>query len=258
MKAVILAGGLGIRISEESGNKPKPMVEIGGKPVLWHIMKIYSHYGINDFIICLGYKGFFIKEYFANYFLHQSDITIDIQNNSIEVHNNLSEPWKVTLIDTGNDTMTGGRIKKIQKYIDGTFMLAYGDSIADIDLTKLLAWHRSHGKVATITSTQPEGRFGALQIGDDQLVRQFMEKPQGDGSWLNAGFFVCEPGIFDYIGDDPRIIFEKEPLGDMASAGELVTYKHSGFWKSIDTLRDKQQLESLWGSGNAKWQIWDN
>lgn len=256
MKAVILAGGLGSRLSEETDLRPKPMVEIGGKPILWHIMKIYSHYGINEFIICLGYKGYFIKEYFANYFLHQSNVTIDLKTNSVEVHHSTSEPWKVTLIDTGFDTMTGARVKRVKDYLNNqTFLLTYGDGVADIDISNLLKFHRSHGGTVTITSTQPEGRFGALQIADNARVESFTEKPRGDGSWINAGFFVCEPKVIDYIDDSPLIIFEKEPLEKLAQEGQLYTYKHQGFWKCMDTLRDKKQLEEMWMT-NPKWKVW--
>ncbi|MGE5656086.1 MAG: glucose-1-phosphate cytidylyltransferase [Actinomycetota bacterium] len=257
MKAVILAGGLGSRLSEETDLRPKPMVEIGGKPILWHIMKIYSHYGINEFIICLGYKGYFIKEYFANYFLHQSNVTIDLKTNSVEVHHSTSEPWKVTLIDTGFDTMTGARVKRVKDYLNNqTFLLTYGDGVADIDISNLLKFHRSHGGTVTITSTQPEGRFGALQIADNARVESFTEKPRGDGSWINAGFFVCEPKVIDYIDDSPLIIFEKEPLEKLAQEGQLYTYKHQGFWKCMDTLRDKKQLEEMWIT-NPKWKVWE-
>ncbi len=256
MKVVILAGGLGTRLSEETVVKPKPMVEIGGKPMLWHIMKIYSHYGINDFVICLGYKGYIIKEYFANYFLHQSDITIDIKNNSLKVHQNTAEPWKVTLVDTGDNTMTGGRVKRVQEYIDSeTFMLTYGDGVGDVDIKKLLDYHNSHGKLTTVTSSKPSGRFGALNLDDDNIVKAFQEKPDGDGSWINSGFFVMEPGVFDYIEGDSTML-EREPLENLAKDNQLIAYKHYGFWKPMDTLRDKMELESLWNSGKPSWKIW--
>lgn len=257
MKVLILAGGYGTRISEETDVKPKPMVEIGGKPILWHIMKIYSHYGYNEFGILLGYKGYAIKEYFANYFLYQSDVTIDLSNNSMKVLNNTSEPWKVTLIDTGIDTMTGGRIKRAQSFIGNeTFMLTYGDGVGNIDIDRLVAFHKSHSKALTMTSAQPEGRFGAIDIESDNKVSNFMEKPKGDGGWINAGFFVCEPKIFDYIKNGDTTIFEKEPIEQMAYDGELFAYKHSGFWKCMDTLRDKNQLCDMWESNQAQWKIW--
>jgi glucose-1-phosphate cytidylyltransferase len=257
MKAVILAGGFGSRLSEETDLKPKPMVEIGGKPILWHIMKIYSTYGINDFVILLGYKGYYIKEYFANYFLHQSNITINLKDNSVEVLNNSSEPWKVTLIDTGLNTMTGGRIKQAQKYIgDDTFMLTYGDGVADIDINKLLKFHKSHGKILTMTSSQPNGRFGALDINDSNKVIEFQEKPKGDGSWVNAGFFVCEPSIFDYIKNGNQTIFEQQPLKSLSKQGEIFTYKHNSFWMPMDTLRDKTTLNDLWDKNKAIWKKW--
>ncbi|UOD35666.1 glucose-1-phosphate cytidylyltransferase [Deferribacteraceae bacterium V6Fe1] len=256
MKVVILAGGFGTRLSEETDVKPKPMVEIGGKPILWHIMKIYSAYGFNDFIICLGYKGYIIKEYFANYFLHMSDVTIDLKNNQMEIHNVKAEPWKVTLVDTGLNTMTGGRIKRIQSYImNETFMLTYGDGVGDINIKELLEFHKKHGKYATLTAVQPSGRFGALDLNENE-VKAFEEKPKGDGSWINGGFFVLQPQIFDYIkGDDT--IWEKEPLENLAKAGQLISYKHTGFWKPMDTLRDKRELEALWQSKNAPWKVWN-
>lgn len=257
MKVVILAGGFGTRISEESHLKPKPMIEIGERPILWHIMKMYSTFGFNEFIICLGYKGYSIKEYFAHYFLHESDITFDFSNeNERIIHQHSAEPWKVTLVNTGIDTMTGGRVKRIQPYVGNeTFMLTYGDGVADVNIKELVAYHNTHGKLATITSTQPSGRFGALNIAEDNLVRGFQEKPKGDGAWINAGFFVMEPKVFDYISDD-RTILEKEPLENLASAEELVAYKHDGFWQPMDTLRDKNQLEELWKSGKAPWKVW--
>lgn len=256
MKVVILAGGFGTRISEESHLKPKPMIEIGDYPILWHIMKSYSHYGFNDFVICLGYKGYLIKEYFANYFLHRSDVTIDLAGNSMEIHDTKSEPWKVTLVDTGLHTATGGRIKRVRKYIgEETFMLTYGDGVADVCLPELLGFHRAHGRLATITAVQPPGRFGALSLDGSDAVRAFQEKPEGDGAWINGGFFVLEPQALDYIdGDD--ILWEKQPLTQLSSDGELVAYRHRGFWKPMDTLRDKMELENLWGEGRAPWKTW--
>lgn len=257
MKVAILAGGYGTRLSEETDVRPKPMVEIGGKPILWHIMKLYSHYGHNDFVILLGYKGYYIKEYFANYFLHQSDVTIDLQNNQMEIHNNSSEPWKVTLLDTGLDTMTGGRVKRAQKYLeDAPFFLTYGDGLSDVNLDKLLDFHRENKKIMTLTSVQPEGRFGALDL-ETNFVKRFAEKPKGDGAWINGGFFVCEPKIFDYIQEKDEIIFEREPLENLAKELQLVAYKHENFWKPMDTLRDKVQLDQLWNTGKAPWRIWD-
>jgi len=256
MKAVILAGGLGSRLSEETDLRPKPMVEIGGKPILWHIMKIYSHYGLNDFIICLGYKGYVIKEYFVNYFLHQSDVTIDLKKNAMEVHDCKAEPWKITLIDTGLNTMTGGRIRRVREYIDtDTFMLTYGDGVADINIHALLEFHKKHGKRATITSVQPSGRFGALQLDDNNNVISFLEKPKGDGAFINGGFFVLEPQVIDYIKGD-ETLWEKEPLEKLAQESQLVAYRHDGFWKPMDTLRDKKELEDLWNSGKADWKVW--
>lgn len=254
MKTVILAGGIGSRISEETYLKPKPMVEIGGKPILWHVMKIYSKYNLNDFIICLGYKGYMIKEYFANYFLHTSDVTIDIKNNKVEIHQVNSEPWKVTLIDTGEDTMTGGRVKRIQKYINETFCLTYGDGLSDVDLPALIEFHKKNGLLSTITAVQPPGRFGALKL-ENNKVRRFQEKPQGDSGFINGGFFVLEPKIFDYIEDDSTIL-EREPLENLAKDNQLCAYRHNGFWHPMDTLRDKNKLEELWSGGNAPWKIW--
>lgn len=255
MKAVILAGGLGTRISEESHLKPKPMIEIGGKPILWHIMKIYSQHGIHDFIICCGYKGYVIKEYFANYFLHQSDVTLDLANNKVEVHQNSSEPWKVTLVDTGEHTMTGGRIRRIQKFVgDEEFCLTYGDGVSDVDITQLIKFHKEQRGLATVTSIQPPGRFGALEIKDGR-VDQFIEKPQGDGNWINGGYFVLSPKIFSYIEND-KTIWEKEPLEKLAQNGHLYAYKHDGFWQAMDTLRDKNFLEDQWQTGKAPWKIW--
>lgn len=256
MKVVILAGGLGTRLSEETITKPKPMVEIGNKPILWHIMKIYSYYGFNEFIICLGYRGYLIKEYFANYFLHQSDITIDLEKNKIEIHNNYSEPWKVTLVDTGDNTMTGGRILRIKEYIGNeTFMMTYGDGVGDINIKKLIKFHSSKNKVATVTAAQPIGRFGALDIDDDDNVRHFIEKPEGDGRWVNGGFFVLKPDIFNYISDD-LTSFERKPLEDLAQQNKLAAYHHNGFWMPMDKLSDKVELEKLWESGKAPWKVW--
>jgi len=257
MKVVILAGGLGTRLSEETVVKPKPMVEIGGWPVLWHIMKIYSHYGFNEFVICLGYKGYMIKEYFANYYLHQADVTIDIANNSFEYHKckTCNENWKVTLVDTGMDTMTGGRIKRISEYIDGTFMLTYGDGVADININDLVGYHNRQGKMVTMTTVKPEGRFGAVEMDDSGTISRFQEKPKGDGSWINGGFFVCEPDVFEYIEGDSTI-WERDPMENIAKLGQASAYKHDGFWKPMDTLRDKTELERLWSSGNALWKVW--
>lgn len=258
MKVVLLAGGYGTRISEETDIKPKPMVEVGGKPILWHIMKIYSKYGFNDFIILLGYKGYYIKEYFANYFLHQSDITIDMQTNKMEVHNNTSEPWKVTLVDTGLDTMTGGRIKRAQKYIgDETFLLTYGDGVSDIDIGKSVEFHKMHKKALTMTAVQPEARFGNLDIDDEDLnVKKFMEKPKSEAGWINGGFFVCEAKIFDYLTEDESCIFEQLPLQSLALDGEISALKHNGFWQPMDTLRDNQKLNKLWRENKAPWKVW--
>ena len=255
MKVVILAGGLGTRLSEETSLRPKPMVEIGGKPILWHIMKIYSYYGFNDFVICLGFKGYMIKEYFSNYFLHMSDVTFDMTTNSMEVHQKNVEPWRVTLVDTGAESMTGGRVKRVAQYLDGTFMLTYGDGVADVDINALLAFHKSHGKAATVTSTQPSGRFGALNMDHYGNVSSFQEKPAGDGAWINGGFFVMEPSVLNYIGGDSTLL-EKEPLEGLARDNELVAFKHNGFWQPMDTLRDKFQLEELWLSDKAPWKLW--
>lgn len=257
MKVVLLAGGLGTRLSEETDLKPKPMVEIGGKPILWHIMKIYSYYGYNEFIICCGYKGYLIKEYFANYFLHQADVTINLQNNSLDIHQSKAEPWKITLVDTGLDTMTGGRIKRIQKYIDGTFLLTYGDGIGDINIKELVDFHKKNQKKATVTVVQPSGRFGSIQFdsNDEVKVFAFQEKLKGDGAWINGGFFVCEPEVFDYINDD-KTIWERGPLENLAENGELVAYRHYGFWRPMDTLREKTELDNLWNTETAKWKVW--
>lgn len=254
MKAVILAGGYGTRISEETELRPKPMIEIGGKPILWHIMKHYSHYGVKDFVILLGYKGYVIKEYFANYFLHQSDVTIDTKNHKMEILNNDSEDWRITLVDTGPGTMTGGRVLRAQKYIgDSTFMLTYGDGVADIDVGRLLEFHKTHGKALTLTAIQPEGRFGVVDIGVDDSVHQFLEKPRGDGSWINGGFFVCEPKVFDYLRQGDATIFERDPMDRLATDRQIAAYKHGGFWKCMDTLRDKQELNAMWEKGEARW-----
>ena len=259
MKVLILAGGIGSRLSEETTLKPKPMVEIGGKPILWHILKIYSYYGFNEFIILLGYKGYMIKEYFTNYFRHLSDLTVNLENNSIHYHNSKAEPWKVTLIDTGMNTLTGGRVKRAERYVGReTFMLTYGDGVADINILELVDFHKKHGKAITMTSIQPEGRFGALNINLDNRVEKFKEKPKGDGSWINGGFFVCEPIVFDYIQEDDKSIFERAPLENLAIDGELYTYKHNGFWKPMDTLRDRDQLEELIDKGIAPWVKWLN
>ena len=257
MKVVILAGGFGTRISEESHLKPKPMIEIGEKPILWHIMKIYSFYGYNEFIICLGYKGYCIKEYFAHYYLHESDVTYDFSSSNRQiVHSHFAEPWKVTLVNTGTETMTGGRVKRVQFYVENEpFMLTYGDGVADVNIDKLVAFHKSHGKIATVTAIQPTGRFGALEFSDDNRINGFREKPKGDSAWINAGFFVLQPKVFNYLRDDSTI-FEKEPLENLSTDRELFAYKHEGFWQPMDTLRDKNQLESLWQSGKAPWKVW--
>ena len=255
MKAVILAGGLGTRISEESHLRPKPMIEIGGKPILWHIMKIYSHYGINDFVVCLGYKGYIIKEYFANYFLHMSDVTFDMKKNQMEVHHRYVEPWRVTLVDTGEHTLTGGRLKRVRDHIgNATFCFTYGDGVSDIDITGLIAFHKLHGKKATVTAIMPPGRYGAINI-EGSTVMSFQEKPAGDGGWINGGFFVLEPAVIDLIADD-RTIWEAEPLQELARQHELLAYQHQGYWQAMDTLRDKTALEELWASGQAPWRLW--
>lgn len=258
MKVLLLAGGLGTRLSEETDIRPKPMVEIGGKPILWHIMKIYSHYGYNEFVVLLGYKSYSIKEYFANYFLHQSDVTIDTSNGKMEILDNSSEPWKVTLLDTGINNMTGSRIKQAQKIVgDETFMLTYGDGVGDVNIEELFKFHKSHGKLMTMTSHQPKGRFGALNINENDQVLEFEEKPKGDGQWINAGFFICEPEVFNYIDDDPGEVFEQMPLMNLAKDGEIFTYKHCGFWKPLDSLKDKNDLNELWYENNAAWKVWD-
>ena len=254
MKVLILAGGFGTRLSEETAIRPKPMAEIGEKPILWHIMKTYSYYGFNEFVILLGYKGYYIKEYFANYFLHQSDLTIDLSDNSVEVHNNASEPWKVTLLDTGLHTMTGGRIKRAAPYIkDEPFMLTYGDGVSDVNIAKLVEFHKTHGKTVTMTSVVPEGRFGILETADDMRVHNFYEKPRDNSAWINGGFFVCEPKVLDYITEGDKTVFEQTPLRTLAKEGELFTYRHEGFWHCMDTLADKNNLNKMWDTGNAVW-----
>lgn len=259
MKAVILAGGAGTRLSEETGLKPKPMIEIGDKPVLWHIMKIYSHYGINDFIILAGYKSYLIKDYFVNYYARYSDITVDMRNNSVEIHKNRTEPWKVTILDTGENTMTGSRIKMAQDYTGNErFLLTYGDGVANINIEELIKAHKASKKTVTMTAVQLSGRFGALVIKDDNLITTFMEKPKGEESWINGGFFVCESEVFNYIEDSRNdIIFERAPLENLAKDNKLNAYKHSGFWKPMDTLKDKIELNELWLSGNAPWAVWE-
>jgi glucose-1-phosphate cytidylyltransferase len=257
MKVVILAGGLGTRLSEETGLKPKPMVTIGGMPMLWHLMKVYSAQGFNDFVICLGYLGYQIKEYFANYFLHTSDVTFDLANNRMEIHRQYAEPWRVTLIDTGLETMTGGRLKRVEDYLGGeTFMMTYGDGLSDVDLHALLATHKATGHAVTVTAVKPAGRFGALALGEGGVVNAFQEKPDGDGGWVNGGFFVMEPSVFPYIAGDATYL-EREPLERLAEAGLLGAYRHEGFWHSMDTLRDRTTLEALWSSGEAPWRLWD-
>ena len=257
MKVVIFAGGMGTRISEESHLKPKPMIQIGGKPILWHIMKSYAAQGHNEFIICLGYKGYMIKEYFMNYFLHNSDVTVDLKNNDVQVHTTKSEPFKVTMVDTGLETMTAGRLNQIKEYVkDGDFMLTYGDGVADVDIDKLISFHNSHGKVATMTAVQPSSRFGIIELGEEDVIEDFVEKPQESGSWINGGFFVLKPAVFDYLKKDADdVMWEKQPLDDLAKDGEIYAYKHSGFWKCMDTMRDKEDLEHLWNT-NPKWKSW--
>lgn len=256
MKVAILAGGLGTRLSEETVIKPKPMVEVGGMPILWHIMKTYSHYGFNEFVVCLGYKGYMLKEWFANYFLHNSDVTIDLKTNRMDIHHSKTEDWKITLVDTGADTQTGGRVKKIQKYVDGTFMLTYGDGVANINIKDLAEFHKKHGKAATVTAVQPPGRYGVLDI-DGEVVRHFTEKPPGDGGvWINGGYFVLEPEIFDYIKGD-NVAWEQEPLETLAVEGKLRAYKHGGFWRPMDKLKDKNDLEEMWAGGKAPWKVWE-
>ena len=257
MKVVILAGGFGTRLSEETELKPKPMIEIGGRPILWHIMKLYSYFGFNDFIICLGYKGYVIKEYFLNYFVHMSDITVDLSCGSTEIHNTYSDPWKVTLVDTGLNTMTGGRIKRVKDYINNeTFMMTYGDGVGDVDIRALLDFHKKHGKLATVTAVQPSGKFGAITIGNNNSIESFIEKPAGDGSWINGGFFVLESSVINYVDGD-NTIWEREPLEQLARDNQLMAYKHKGFWKPMDTLRDKRELDDFWVGGKAKWKLWE-
>ena len=257
MKAVILAGGLGTRLSEETDLKPKPMVEVGGKPILWHIMKTYSAHGVNDFVICCGYKGYMIKEYFANYFLHQSDVTFCMTDNSRQVHQNNAEPWTVTLVDTGENTMTGGRLRRVKDYVkdEEAFCFTYGDGVGDVNITRLIQFHQAHGKQATLTATRPPGRYGALKFGPDDSVEHFQEKPDGDGSWINGGFFVLSPKVIERIEQDSTT-WEREPLDGLAKDEELVAFKHDGFWQPMDTLREKNLLNELWDSGKAPWKIW--
>ncbi|PIE55295.1 MAG: glucose-1-phosphate cytidylyltransferase [Dethiosulfovibrio peptidovorans] len=256
MKTIILAGGLGTRLSEETVLKPKPMVEIGGSPILWHIMKLYSFFGFNDFVICLGYKGYIIKEYFVNYCMHMSNITVDLCRNKVEFHSNSAEPWRVTLVDTGEHTLTGGRVKRVREFVgNATFLLTYGDGVADIDIGALVKFHENHGKLATVTAVQAPGRFGSLDLQKSGSVRSFLEKPKGDGTWINGGFFVMEPEVFDYLEGDGTSL-EREPLEHLARDNQLMAYCHSGFWQPMDTLREKNQLEELWISGKAPWRLW--
>jgi glucose-1-phosphate cytidylyltransferase len=257
MKAVILAGGLGTRLSEETATRPKPMVDVGGKPILWHILKMYAQHGVNDFVICCGYKGYVIKEYFANYFLHMSDVTFDMRSNRMEVHHKRAEPWNVTLVDTGDDSMTGGRLRRVAKYVEDedAFCFTYGDGVGDIDISATIDFHRSHGKAATLTATYPPGRFGALEIKNRQVM-SFKEKPKGDGALINGGFFVLSPKVLGYLNDDSDV-WEQRPLAQLAAEGELMAYQHEGFWQPMDTLRDKQLLEELWTSGKAPWKTWE-
>lgn len=257
MKVVILAGGLGTRLGEETSIKPKPMVEIGDKPIIWHIMKIYSHYGFNDFIVLCGYKGQVIKRYFANYYLNNSDITIDMRSNSVDVHYNEIEPWRVTLIDTGVETMTGGRLRRIKKFVENeTFMLTYGDGVSDVNIAELLECHKKSGKIATLTAVRPTARFGVVNMAEDGSVLNFKEKPSGDGVWINGGFFVLEPKVFDYIPEGDSVVWEREPLEKLSEAGQLNAYVHSGFWRPMDMLKDKKDLNEMWESGRAKWKVW--
>jgi glucose-1-phosphate cytidylyltransferase len=255
MKAVILAGGLGTRISEETQYRPKPLIEIGGMPLLWHIMKTYSSHGISDFVICCGYKGYMIKEYFANYFLHMSDVTFDLKNNEMNVHRKSAESWNITLVDTGINTMTGGRLKKIQKYVDNeTFCFTYGDGLANISITELIEFHKNNNTLATVTAVQPPARFGALELDGNKVV-SFKEKPPGDGNWINGGYFILEPAVFDYVEGDSTV-WEKEPVENLSKNNQLSAYRHSGFWQPLDTLRDKNKLEDLWSSGSPPWKVW--
>lgn len=257
MKVVILAGGMGARLSEETGLRPKPMIEVGGRPILWHIMKIYSSQGFTDFLVLLGYRGYQIKEYFSNYYLYNSDMTIDLSKNKTTVHNNKCEPWRVTLVDTGLDTMTGARIKKVKDFVGkDTFMLTYGDGVADINLNELLDFHKAHGKPVTVTAVQPKGRYGTLHIDNNKEVVSFQEKPKGDKSWISGGFFVCEPRVFDFIPKGDNVVFEHAPLRKLSAKGQLRAYKHYGFWKCMDVLRDKLELEELWKKGKAPWKVW--
>lgn len=257
MKAVILAGGLGTRISEETHLKPKPMIEVGGRPILWHIMKIYSAHGVNDFIICCGYKGYVIKEYFANYFLHMSDVTFCMKQNSMNVHQNNAEPWTVTLVDTGEQTETGGRLRRIQEYVadEDAFCFTYGDGVGNVDIGRLVDFHRAHGRLATLTATRPPGRYGAIKFGAENLVDHFQEKPEGDGSWINGGFFVLHPSVIDEVDGD-ACIWERQPLSNLANNGQLAAYKHEGFWQPMDTLRERNMLNEMWASGKAPWKVW--
>jgi glucose-1-phosphate cytidylyltransferase len=256
VKTVILAGGLGTRISEESHLRPKPMIEIGGRPIIWHIMKLYGTHGINDFVVCCGYKGYMIKEYFANYFLHMSDVTIDLSNNAMQVHNQSAEPWRITLIDTGEATQTGGRILRVREHLDDTFCLTYGDGVSNVDISALVAFHRDQGCVATVTAIQPAGRFGALGV-DSNRVTSFQEKPQGDNRWINGGFMVCEPSVLERLAGD-ETVFEQDPLEGLAQDRELALWKHEGFWMAMDTLRDKTRLEEMWRAGTAPWKTWES
>jgi len=257
MKVVILAGGFGTRISEESDYKPKPMIEIGGKPILWHIMKIYSSYGFNDFVVCCGYRGYVIKDYFHHYYMHQADMTVDLGSNATEYHNSSSEPWRITLVDTGLETMTGGRIKRVEPYIGNeSFMLTYGDGVSNVDINALIDFHTKSGKLATLTAVQPSGKFGALEISSDDSITSFKEKPKGDGAWINGGFFVCQPKVFKYITAGDSTVWERGPLEVLAKEGQLGAYKHDGFWQAMDMLRDKVDLEKIWTTGKAPWKRW--
>lgn len=259
MKVVLLAGGLGTRLSEETDTKPKPMVEIGGKPIIWHIMKLYSHYGFNDFVVCAGYKSYYIKDFFYHYFMHSADMTLDMERNQVTYHNTHAEPWKVTIVDTGLNTMTGGRIQRVRNYIgDETFMLTYGDGVSNVNIKDLVDYHRSSKRLVTLTAVQPSGKFGALQINGENQITSFQEKPQGVGAWINGGFFVCEPRVFDYIREGDATIWERSPLEAIARDGKLHSYKHIGFWKPMDTLRDKLELNELWKNGKAPWKVWND